>query len=216
MPKAVPGGYFRGMMPPRALRKLLTPEIARPSPAALAALPRHPVTAILDNIRSAHNVGAMLRTADAARLEALVLCGYTPTPEHAGVHKTALGAEDTVPWSHASDPLDAIAALRARGYTIAVLEHTTAPQAVDGLPLAAFPLALVVGNEVTGVSDAVVAAADLALELPQFGAKHSLNVSVAFGIAAYDLVRHVRRLQGADGAPREPAPFNPALLPAAP
>lgn len=185
------------MAPATPLRKLLTAEIARPSPSALSALPRHPVTAILDNVRSAHNVGAMFRSADAAALEALVLCGYTPTPDHAGVHKTALGAEETVPWSQVPDPSEALQVLRARGYTIAVLEHTTRPTPLDALTAAHFPMALVVGNEVTGVSDAVVASADLALEVPQFGAKHSLNVSVAFGVAVYDLVRHYRQITGA-------------------
>jgi tRNA G18 (ribose-2'-O)-methylase SpoU len=186
------------MAPATPLRKLQTAEIARPSPSVLAALPRHPVTAILDNVRSAHNVGAIFRTADAAALEALVLCGFTPTPGHAGVHKTALGAEETVPWSQVPGPSDAARALRARGYTIAVLEHTTHPTPVEALTRAHFPIALMVGNEVTGVSGEVVAEADLALEVPQFGAKHSLNVSVAFGIAVYDLVRHFRRITGAD------------------
>jgi tRNA G18 (ribose-2'-O)-methylase SpoU len=190
------GAILAVMAPATPLRKLQTAEIARPSPSALSALPRHPVTAILDNVRSAHNVGAMLRTADAARLEALVLCGYTPTPTHAGVHKTALGAEETVPWSQVPDPSEVVRTLRGRGYTIAVLEQTNRPTPLHTFTAAHFPLALVVGNEVTGVSDAVVAHADLALEVPQFGAKHSLNVSVAFGIAVYDLVRHFRRITG--------------------
>ena len=184
------------MPPATPLRKLQTAEIARPSPLELAARPRHPVTAILDNVRSAHNVGAMFRTADAAALERLVLAGFTPSPDHAGVHKTALGAEETVPWSVAPDAVEAVRTLRVGGYTVAVLEHTTRPTPIATLTLGHFPLALVVGNEVTGVSDAVVSETDLALELPQFGAKHSLNVSVAFGVAVYDLVRHYRRIAG--------------------
>ncbi len=176
------------------LHKLRHHEIPRPTPEALAALPRHPVAAVLADVRSIHNVGAMFRTADALRLGHLYLCGYTGTPDNRAIHKTALGAQDTVPWTHHADPLAAIAALRAEGYTIGALEITDAPTPLDALTLGHFPLACIVGNEVTGVDDTLMAQADLALELPQFGAKQSLNVSVAFGVMFYDLVRHYRRL----------------------
>lgn len=178
------------------LHKLRHDEIPRPTPDALALLPRHPVAAILADVRSIHNVGAMFRTADAARLAHLYLCGFTGTPDHRHLHKTALGAQDTVPWSHHRDPVALVESLRAQGYTIAAVEITDNPTPLPSLARDHFPLAFVVGNEVEGVDAALLARADLALELPQFGAKQSLNVSVAFGIMAYDLVRHYRHLAG--------------------
>lgn len=177
------------------MRKLATHELPRPDLGDLEALPRHPVSGLLDNIRSLYNVGSIFRTADAAGLEHLYLSGYTGTPENPRLHKTALGAQEMVPWSYASDPREQISALRAQGVTIAVLEQTTERTLISDLTLDAFPLCMVVGNEVEGVQEEVVAAADHAIEIPQFGAKHSLNVSVAFGIAAYDLVRRYRELK---------------------
>ena len=153
----------------------------------MPALP-HPIVVVVHDLRSAHNVGSVFRTADAAGLAHVYLTGITPTPDHRGVTKTALGAQDSVPWTAAPD-LDAlIATLRASGTTIAALERT--PHAVEpaDVPASAFPLALVLGNEVAGVPAHVLAAADLVVGLPQWGVKASLNVSVAFGIAAYGLV----------------------------
>ena len=155
----------------------------------------HPVVVVAHDLRSAHNVGSVFRTADAAGLAHVYLTGITPHPDHRGVAKTALGAQDSVPWTVAPD-LDALLAdLRAAGTTIAALERT--PEAVppEAVPVEAFPLALVLGNEVAGVPASVLSAADLVVGLPQWGVKASLNVSVAFGIAAYGLVaryRHTR------------------------
>lgn len=170
------------------MRKLSSAEIARPSPDALQSLPRHPVDVVLDNIRSAYNVGSIFRTADAARIRHMYITGYTPTPEHRSVAKTALGAEHTVPWSHHPDPHPLLARLRAEGVTLAALEQTDTPMRIGAVTAAQFPLALVLGNEVAGVQQALLDQCDLALEIPQYGAKHSLNVSVAFGIAAFGLV----------------------------
>ncbi len=178
------------------MRKLRHHEFSRPAPEALAELPRFPVAAVLADVRSIHNVGAMFRTADAARLQHLYLCGITGTPGNRALHKTALGAQDTVPWSHHADAAALVDSLRLQGYTIAAVEITDAPTPLPALMAHHFPLAFVVGNEVDGVDDTLVARADLALELPQFGAKHSLNVSVAFGIMAYDLIRHFQHLTG--------------------
>lgn len=176
------------------MRKLRHEEIPRASRAEILALPPHPITVIVDGVRSLYNVGALFRTADAARLERLILTGITGTPEHRGLHKTALGSQESVPWSHEADAVAVARRLRASGYTLAVLEITDAPTPTSHLRLDHFPLVLVVGNEVDGVQDALVALADLALEIPQFGTKQSLNVAVAFGIAAFDLVRHYRAL----------------------
>lgn len=178
------------------MRKLLHHEIPRLDPDALRQLPRHPIVAVLDNIRSIYNVGAIFRTADAARLAHVYLTGITGTPEHRQLHKTALGAEYTVPWTYVHDPTVLVENLRQQGYCIAVLELTDSPTYTHQVPDDVFPLALIVGHELYGVQPALVEKADLALEIPQFGSKQSLNVAVAFGIAVFDLVRHYRRLQG--------------------
>jgi len=170
------------------MRKLYPHEIERVDAQALAALERHPLAVVLDDIRSAYNVGAILRTADAIRAAMVVCCGLTPSPDHQSVAKTALGAEQTVPWRVVEDPVTALVALKKDGYRIAALEHTDAPTRIRDIRPGHFPIALVVGNEVTGVQQRVLDACDVALELPQFGAKASLNVSIAFGVAAYGLL----------------------------
>lgn len=174
------------------MRKLRSDELGRPAPADLDALPRHPVAVVLDNIRSAYNVGSIFRTADAARVAHIYVTGYTPTPEHRSVAKTALGAEHTVPWSHHPDPFPLLDRLRDEGHTLAALEQTDAPTEIGAVTTARFPLALVLGNEVEGVRQEILDRCDLAIEIPQYGAKHSLNVSVAFGIAAFGLVERWR------------------------
>lgn len=179
------------------VKKLRLDELGRPSPAELDALPRHPLVVVLDRIRSAYNVGSIFRTADAARVAHIYVTGFTPTPEHRKVAKTALGAEDTVPWSYEADPAALLDRLRADGYTLAALEQTDRPTRIGAVQPTDFPLALVLGNEVDGVQQHLIGQCDLALEIPQYGAKHSLNVSVAFGIAAIGLVERWRARPGA-------------------
>ncbi|ARA92289.1 rRNA methyltransferase [Rhodothermaceae bacterium RA] len=186
------------------MRKLRHHEIPRPDPDTLARLPRHPIAVVIDNVRSLYNVGSMFRTSDAARVEHVYLTGITGTPEHPGLHKTALGAQDTVPWSYHPRIEPVLDELRAAGHTLAILEITDTPGRIDDLTLAHFPLTLVVGNELHGVSEAAVDRADLALEIPQYGAKQSLNVAVAYGIAVFQLVEHFRRLS-------RPGPPHPSL-----
>lgn len=188
------------------MRKLRLEEIPRAAPDQVVDGPRHPISVVVDNVRSIYNVGSIFRTSDAALVEHLYLTGYTGTPAHRGLRKTALGAEKTVPWSTHADPAEALAALRATGHTIAALEITDDPVLPSALPAHAFPLGLIVGNEVDGVRSSLVQQADLALELPQFGAKHSLNVAVAYGIAIYDLVRRYRAVTDADAHALPPAP----------
>ncbi len=159
-------------------------------------MPPHPLVVVAHDIRSAHNVGAIFRTADSAGLAGVVLTGFTATPEHRGVAKTALGAQDAVRWRHVADVQEALADLRGRGYTVAALERTPQAVAPASVPASAFPLALVLGNEVHGVAPDLLAGADLVVGLPQYGVKASLNVSVAFGIAAYGLVARARALSG--------------------
>ena len=159
-------------------------------------MPPHPLVVVVHDLRSAYNVGSIFRTADSAGLAGVVLTGFTATPAHRGVAKTALGAEDAVPWRHVESVHDALAELRAEGYTVAALERAPEAVAPADVPADAFPLALVLGNEVHGVPPDVLAAADLVVGLPQYGVKASLNVSVAFGVAAYGLVERVRAASG--------------------
>ncbi|HNW58794.1 MAG TPA: RNA methyltransferase [bacterium] len=144
---------------------------------------------LLDDIRSLHNVGAIFRTADGAGFGHLYLCGITGTPPRNEIRKTSLGAEESVPWSYHADPLPLARQLKAEGYQLVVLEQTNASTDFTAAPWR-FPLCLIIGHEYTGVREALVELADLAVEIPMDGSKHSLNVSVAFGIAAYEIARH--------------------------
>ncbi|MBM4130185.1 RNA methyltransferase [bacterium] len=173
---------------------------ARPPAGPLPAAVRLPAWGLLDNVRSAWNVGSMFRTADAAGLAGLYLGGFTPTPPRPDMEKTALGATETVPWDYWPDAAACARAVRAGGVPLVVLEQ--APGAADweaaALP---FPHCFVVGHEVRGVCPEVLAQADLVLEIPMFGAKHSLNVAVSFGLLAYEARRQWRRRCGQDGRP---------------
>ena len=148
---------------------------------------RFPLLTLLDNIRSLYNVGAIFRTADAVRLDKLYLTGITAFPPRKEIDKTALGAVNTVPWEYRSDALPVIQELKRTGTRIVVLEHTSASQPyLEFQPT--FPICLVLGNEVFGVQDQLVEAADAAIEIPMYGSKQSLNVSIAYGIVIYQLL----------------------------
>lgn len=174
------------------MRKLSWDEIERPSPEEVHALPKHPVRTVVHNVRSIHNVGSILRTSDGARVEHVHLTGFTGTPEHKDLHKTALGAQDAVAWSHHEEARPLLDRLRNDGYTIAALEITDEPQSTYDVDPDLFPLCLIVGNEVHGVNEDVMEVVDCAFSLPQYGTKISLNVGVAYGIAIYNLVREAR------------------------
>lgn len=170
-------------------RKLLNIELCRVRPAEYAGLPPSGVVLVLDNIRSAHNVGSAFRTGDAFKVDRIFLCGICATPPSAEIHKSALGAESSMPWEHVEDTLDAIARLREEGYTIVSVEQTgAAVRLQDFRPEEGGRYALVFGNEVDGVRQDVVDASDFAVEIPQFGTKHSLNVSVAVGVVLWQVV----------------------------
>ena len=177
-------------MPNSRFRKLKTHELPRRTPEAFQAAEKVPLVIVLDNVRSMHNVGAAFRIADALLVQKIYLCGITATPPHRDIHKTALGAEQHVAWEHTPDTLDTIRNLQAAGYTTIAVE-----QAAGSVPLQAFTpsaahrYALVFGHEVFGVQEAVLAACDHCLEIPQHGVKHSLNVSVSIGIVAWDLAK---------------------------
>ncbi|MCS7240153.1 MAG: RNA methyltransferase [Candidatus Bipolaricaulota bacterium] len=153
---------------------------------------RFPILAVLDNIRSAYNVGSMFRTAECAYISGLILCGITARPPHKEVEKTALGTTQLLPWRYFADTLEAVRALRSEGWTIAALEITTDSAPIQTVKPEHFPLALVVGNEVTGVDDRALSEANLVVEIPQYGKKESLNVAVAFGVAIFLLVEKCR------------------------
>ena len=165
------------------MRKITNEELGRPSAGEFARMEKMPVAVVLDNVRSMQNVGAFFRTADAFAVERIALCGITATPPNREIHKTALGAELTVAW----------AALRAQGYLIYVVEQVEGAVMLDEFrPRPGQKYALVFGNEVDGVAQEVVDAADGAIEIPQAGTKHSVNVSVAGGVVLWNFFWQVR------------------------
>lgn len=171
------------------MKKLSLDEIGeqRLTHEMLKATDRFPIYVLLDNIRSLYNVGSIFRTADAARIEKLILCGITGQPPRKEINKTALGSVETVPWEYAANAVDAVKELKAKGVRIIALEHTSksVPHWEFNYP---FPCCLILGNEVWGIQDLLLNEVDDAVEIPMFGAKHSLNASVAFGIAVYHVV----------------------------
>ena len=173
-------------------RKLLNIELGRISPSQFGEVPPSGIVLILDNIRSAHNVGSAFRTADAFHADKVYLCGICAVPPSAEIHKSALGAEDVVPWEHADDTLTVVERLHRDGYTVVSVEQTVhSVKLPDFRPDPSCRYALVFGNEVSGVQQSVVDASDFALEIPQRGTKHSLNVSVSVGVVLWELVRRV-------------------------
>lgn len=173
------------------MRKLTHEEIAstRLRPEAVSGVEKHPIYAMLDNIRSLYNVGSMFRTSDGALINRLYLCGYTPHPPRKEIEKTALGSTASVEWEYHPDPLSAIAAVKTLGARLCVLEQTTHSTSYVEVGKGDFPICLVVGNEITGVSPQIIAAADMAIQIPMYGTKQSLNAAVAYGIALFELVR---------------------------
>jgi len=177
-------------LPPMTDRKLRNIELGRVKPSEYASLPESGLVIVLDNIRSAHNVGSAFRTADAFKVDRVYLCGICACPPSAEIHKAALGAELSMPWEHFGNTLDAVKELKDKGYTIVSVEQTE-----HSLKLPLFhpekrqKYALIFGNEVNGVQQEVVNESDFALEIPQFGTKHSLNVSVSVGVVLWQCVR---------------------------
>ena len=171
------------------MRKLKITELNRLSPEDFKQTEKIPVTVVLDNVRSLHNVGSVFRTSDAFLIEAIYLCGITATPPHAEIHKTALGAENTVEWQYFEHTLDAVRQLKERNYCILAVE-----QAENSIPLDKFrwenqPYAVILGNEVKGIDQPVMDCCDACIEIPQYGTKHSLNVSVAAGVVIWEIFR---------------------------
>jgi tRNA G18 (ribose-2'-O)-methylase SpoU len=176
------------------MRKLENKELLRPSAEEFHALVKMPIVVVLDNIRSCHNIGSVFRTADALLVEKIFLCGITSTPPDKEIRKTALGAENTVAWEYHPSTLPVLSELKEKGYTaIAVEQVENSISLSEYFPPAGTGLALVFGNEVKGVQQEAVNLCDFALEIPQYGTKHSFNISVSAGIVLWDLFNKLRR-----------------------
>ncbi|MFG6395756.1 MAG: RNA methyltransferase [Muribaculaceae bacterium] len=168
-------------------------EMGRDSVEEFKRKRKIPLVVVLDNVRSLNNIGSVFRTSDAFRIEQLCLCGITATPPSAEIHKTALGAEDSVEWRYFTDTMDAVADLKSRGYTVCALEQVNGSVPLDGFcPEPSGRYAVIAGHEVNGVAQEVVDAADLCLEIPQEGTKHSLNVAVSTALAIWHFYLSLR------------------------
>jgi tRNA G18 (ribose-2'-O)-methylase SpoU len=168
-------------------------EMGRDSVEEFKRKRKIPLVVVLDNVRSLNNIGSVFRTSDAFRIEQLCLCGITATPPSAEIHKTALGAEDSVEWRYFTDTMDAVADLKSRGYTVCALEQVNGSVPLDGFcPEPTGRYAVIAGHEVNGVAQEVVDAADLCLEIPQEGTKHSLNVAVSTALAIWHFYLSLR------------------------
>ena len=173
-------------------RKLLNIELGRVSPQQYKDLPGSGLVLVLDNIRSAHNVGSAFRSGDSFKADKVWLCGICACPPSAEIHKTALGAEDSLPWEWVEDTLEAVRRLKAEGYTVVAAEQTAESVMLNEFrPEPGRKYALVFGNEVSGVRQDVVDECDFCLEIPQFGTKHSLNVSVSIGVILWHFRLHI-------------------------
>jgi tRNA G18 (ribose-2'-O)-methylase SpoU len=173
------------------MRKLRITELNRLSPEEFKKSEKHEVIAVLDNVRSLHNVGSVFRTADAFSLRGVMLCGITATPPHNEIHKTALGAEESVDWQYFESTIEAVQTLKKQGFTIVGIEQVDKSiQLPHFIPLPDANYAFIFGNEVKGVQQKVIDLCDFCIEIPQFGTKHSLNVSVSAGIVLWETIRH--------------------------
>lgn len=169
------------------MRKLKNSELNRIDVETFKSTEKTPLVIVLDNIRSLNNIGSIFRTSDAFLVEEILLCGITATPPHREIHKTALGAQESVNWQYFEDTLDALAYLKAKGFTSYAIEQADGATMLDALSLnKEKKYAIILGNEVKGVQQCVVDACDGCIEIPQFGTKHSLNVSISGGIVIWD------------------------------
>lgn len=165
-------------------------ELNRVSAEEFKSQEKNNIVVVLDNIRSLNNVGSSFRTGDAFAIEKVVLCGITGKPPHRDIHKTALGAQDTVAWEHFDETVDAIKKLKEEGYKVYAVEQVEGSTMLQDLETTKDEkIALVFGNEVMGVSDEAIEEVDAALEIPQFGTKHSLNVSVTIGVVLWQVLQ---------------------------
>jgi 23S rRNA (guanosine2251-2'-O)-methyltransferase len=170
------------------MRKLANAELNRLSSDEFKQAEKRKLILILDNVRSLNNVGSVFRTADAFLVEAIYLCGITGTPPNKEIYKTALGADETVSWQYFENTMDALQACKAKGYSVYAVEQAEGSTMLNHFTTPANGLALVFGNEVDGVDEAIINAADGCIEIPQEGSKHSLNISVSLGIVVWAVI----------------------------
>ena len=176
-------------------RKLKITELNRISAEEFKKADKLPLVVILDNVRSLHNIGSVFRTSDAFRVECIYLCGITATPPHPEMHKTALGAESTVDWKYVNNAVEAVDNLRQEGYVVFSVEQAENSIMLENIQLEqGRRYAVVLGNEVKGVQQEVIDHSDGCIEIPQYGTKHSLNVSVTAGIVIWDLFKQLKTL----------------------
>lgn len=184
----LPGESGHGEPSP-AGRKLRHEEIRRARLDELPRMPRHPIYAVVDNVRSIYNVGSIFRTSDAALISALYLCGFTPYPPRKEISKTALGATESVPWRYFRKTEEALLDLKKEKIRLCAVELTDRSIPFSSIRRGDFPLALVIGNELSGISQEALSICDCALEIPMYGVKQSLNVSVAYGIVLFSCLK---------------------------
>ncbi len=177
------------------MRKLKNSELNRLDTESFKKAEKNPIVLVLDDIRSLNNIGSIFRTADAFLIEAIYLCGITARPPHREIHKTALGATDSVRWEYFESALDAVEELKEKGYKILSLEQ--ADQSInlpEFTPESGASYAIVLGNEIHGVNQKVIDISDDCVEIPQFGTKHSFNVTISAGIIIWDILLKMNRL----------------------
>lgn len=174
------------------MRKLLNNELDRLDVEAFKVASKLPVVIVLDNVRSLNNIGSVFRTSDAFRIESVILCGITATPPHKDIHKTALGATESVKWRYSEKTVDAIRDLKNKGFTILAIEQVEGSIMLGSLKVdLSEKYALVLGHEMRGVQQEVIDLADFCVEIPQYGTKHSLNISVATGIVVWEMFKQL-------------------------
>lgn len=184
---------------PTRAKKLTTAEMGRMNVTEYRQADKLPLVVVLDNVRSQHNVGAVFRTADAMRIERVILCGICCCPPNQEIHKTALGAEESVEWQYYKDTLDAVKDLQSQGYTVYAVEQAhnsvTLEEIAEQTANSQKPIAVILGHEVFGVQQEVVDNCTQCIEIPQYGTKHSMNVSVTAGIVMYRLSEALRAVK---------------------
>ena len=175
------------------MKKLSMDDLNRKSTEEFKSASKNPIVLVLDNIRSMNNIGSVFRTADAFLLQGVYLCGVTATPPHREIQKTALGATESVDWKHFPATIDAVNDLKKEGYTVYSVEQAENSTMLDTLTISdKKKIALVFGNEVSGVEQAVIDASDGCIEIPQYGTKHSLNLAVSVGIVVWEVARKLK------------------------
>lgn len=175
------------------MKKLSMDQLNRKNAEQFKNAQKVPIVIVLDNVRSMNNVGSVFRTADAFLLQAVYLCGVTATPPHREIHKTALGATETVAWKHFPSTIDAINDLRKDGFTIYAVEQAEKSIMLDRVKPASEKIALIFGNEISGVDQEALDLCDTCIEIPQYGTKHSLNLAVSVGIVVWGLFQNQNR-----------------------